>query len=217
MARPTLPAGWAAQRILAFSRGTREGRACRDRLGTTSGNLPACGRDKRVPPEHHLRGCCRGRYAKRDNDAAKESVMRAGGRPVVSMVEHLRAKSQTPRIAIYPFHSVNAKSRGQVRSPLTATANGHGISQVKVSDLVVSVKDALPVFSKDFYNHFKQARPQGDFLNGLRYSLVSRASNPWQYALPAADILRRQPITLGHNALGFLLVSRRLALHIAQD
>ena len=49
---------------------------------------------------------------------------------------------------------------------------------------------------------------------GLGATLVS---NPWQYAVPAADILRRQPITLDHNAQGFLLVSQRLALHIAQD
>ena len=38
-------------------------------------------------------------------------------------------------------------------------------------------------------------------LIAIASNLLSRASNPWQYALPAADILRRQPITLGHSAV----------------
>lgn len=88
--------------------------------------------------------------------------------PVVSVVNHMRDDSQKPEVTIYPLKSVNAKDRTPAML-FYGTPDTPGLVGVNMADLVEQIKDEVPIFSLDVYDHFKQERPDGDF-GGIRFS-----------------------------------------------
>ena len=111
--------------------------------------------------------------------------------PILSIVNHIRDTNETPPIAVYPLKSIN--TQGRLENAFDTQNIKNALVQIRVSDLVEAVKDILPVFSKDVYDHFKQARPpSGDFSNDIRFSRGDILNRP-------ADAVV-QSIVDAHNA-----------------
>lgn len=98
--------------------------------------------------------------------------------PVVIVVNHIRhAKEGLPTIRVYPLKSVNAKkTAGQARFAVASdTGGGAGrlhrapLAHVNIADLVKEIKDAVPIFSKNVYDHFRQERPTSEEFSGIRF------------------------------------------------
>ena len=94
--------------------------------------------------------------------------------PVVVIVNHVLDTNETPAISVYPLKSIAVRKNDDHAFD---TANIFPTAtEITVSDLIEAVKDILPIFSQDVYEHFKQERPKaGDFVDSLRFSITADA------------------------------------------